>query len=260
MNVIIACQSCQKALQVPDTALGKKVRCPVCKCVFEAQPRDQEERAITAAAPEPRAAARPKPPPIPPQEARDDDNQFEDEPEPVSFPHLKFQAVIKKDPDKKLKGQYAAELGPDGLTLRKKKQPDLNFPVGTPVRLLKNNRIEVEIEDRPVEIDLVQLGWYCSRLARDVVGFLRGRIDEMHKQDYVIPWYLVASAFLPAGIPILTSGGALPFGLAGGLIGANLALGQMEKIAKPFRLLLIFLISLAGYLLIAVLLLLARGG
>lgn len=255
MPIVITCPSCQKSLQVPETASGKKVRCPACKDVFQVSPPPQVEEAIAPAAPQ-RAALRRGPPPVP---SEDEDDDRPPRREPVDFTPLKFQAIIKTAPDKKLKGQYTAELGPEGLTLRRKKQPDINIAVGDRVRYLKNNRIEVEIDGRPVEMDLAQLGWYCKRLARDSVGFLRGKIDEMHKEDYVIPWYLVAGAFLPAGIPIITLGGAIPWGLAGGLIGANMAIGQIESISKMFRFVLIFLISLAGYLIIAALILLARG-
>jgi predicted Zn finger-like uncharacterized protein len=34
--MLIACPSCQKQLQVPDSAVGKKVKCPSCAAVFEA--------------------------------------------------------------------------------------------------------------------------------------------------------------------------------------------------------------------------------
>lgn len=254
MNVVITCDNCAKTLRVPETALGKKVRCPACQGVFEARAKDAD--AITAAPLSRPSAVRPAPPPLPPA-PEDDDERLDDLPErePRSFPVLSFFATIKSDPDKKLKGQYIAELGPKGLTLKKKKQPDLRLPVGTHARHVKNNRIEVEIDDRLVEMDLAKMGWYCQRLARDTVAFLRGRLDEVDKRDYSIPWYLMVAAFLPAGIPIISLGGAIPFVLAGGLIGANMGIAQIEKLSTGVRLLLIFLISLAGYAIFATLVL-----
>lgn len=253
MKVVITCDSCEKTLQVPDTALGKKVRCPACKNVFQAKARDEAEERI-AAAPAPRPSptpARPAPPPLPSEPA--DETANRDEREPIDFPVLKFFAAIKKDPDKELKGQFSAELGPDGLTLKKKKQRDLHFPVGTRARYLKGNRIELEIDDRMVEVALAKLGWYCQRLARDVASFLRGKLDELDKRDYGIPWYLFVVAFLPIGIPAITLGGAIWGALAGGLIGANFTIVQTEKMPMAIRLLLVSLLSLAGYLTIIVL-------
>jgi predicted Zn finger-like uncharacterized protein len=60
----IACPSCQKQLKVPDTAVGKKVRCPNCNGVFQAVPEATE--IVEAQAKQPR----PSPPPPPPPEDR----------------------------------------------------------------------------------------------------------------------------------------------------------------------------------------------
>ncbi len=43
--MIIACENteCKKPLKIPDTAFGKKVRCPHCSAVFRAVPLDEEQ-------------------------------------------------------------------------------------------------------------------------------------------------------------------------------------------------------------------------
>jgi predicted Zn finger-like uncharacterized protein len=54
--MIIDCPSCSRKLRVPDSLLGKQVRCPTCGHQFEA--------AAAAAAPAPGAEAQPTPPPL----------------------------------------------------------------------------------------------------------------------------------------------------------------------------------------------------
>src|SRR4051812_47449163 len=54
MPAVIRCPHCQKAMQLPDNALGKKVACPMCKKPFMAP---APVAAGVAAAPAPAAAA-----------------------------------------------------------------------------------------------------------------------------------------------------------------------------------------------------------
>ncbi len=45
MPVNISCPHCQKALQLQETLMGKKVRCPGCKEVFTATPPEEQIQA-----------------------------------------------------------------------------------------------------------------------------------------------------------------------------------------------------------------------
>ncbi len=73
MPEIVRCPECHRQLKVPDALLGKKVRCPSCKTIFQA--------AIEAPVEKPPAAEPPPPPPrrapAPPPE-----EQYEEAPRP----------------------------------------------------------------------------------------------------------------------------------------------------------------------------------
>src|SRR5262249_57678936 len=151
-------------------------------------------------------------------------------------PPLQFNARIKTDPHKTLKGAFAASASAAGLTLRKGKQ-QVDVPVGTPARHVTRNTIEVELEGRPVELTIARLGWYQDRLARDPAAWLSPRKSGLDPDGYALPWYLFAAALLPAGIPIITLGGAIPAGAAALLIRAGLAVAQLEPLSQLARLL-----------------------
>lgn len=69
MPISITCSGCDKKLKVPETAMGKKIRCPACKNVIDVPDEDEdivepdEEVAVTKAVP----------PPIPRKAAWDDE-------------------------------------------------------------------------------------------------------------------------------------------------------------------------------------------
>ena len=46
MPELITCPECDGKLKVPDRLLGKKVKCPSCKAIFQAQPPDAEEEEV----------------------------------------------------------------------------------------------------------------------------------------------------------------------------------------------------------------------
>ena len=92
MPISVACAGCEKKLKVPDTAAGKKIRCPACKAVIavpEPEPlvevdddlvEPDEETAVTEAPPP--AAIKKKPawdkkeaPPAKRKKRRDDDEE-----------------------------------------------------------------------------------------------------------------------------------------------------------------------------------------
>jgi WD40 repeat protein len=161
-------------------------------------------------------------------------------------PPLKFQIVIKNDPEKALKGTYQAHAGPAGLVLDKGKE-QVVIPIGTRVRSLKGNLLTIEFEGRRVEVQVGRLGWYVNRLARDIADFLEGKLPHLNPRGYALEWYLFAAAVLPAGIPLITLGGAIPAAVGFGLVGAGLAIAQMEKAAKALRLTSILGISALAY-------------
>src|SRR5690349_2564644 len=66
MPVTIPCPSCGAKLRIPDTAVGKKVKCSKCSTAFTAEPPDEEAEpaAIEAPAPAPPPPRKPAPPPV----------------------------------------------------------------------------------------------------------------------------------------------------------------------------------------------------
>jgi predicted Ser/Thr protein kinase len=62
MAQLTSCSHCQKAIQVPDNAVGKKVRCPLCKQIFTVPAAPARELA-GAAVRAPKALSPPRPPP-----------------------------------------------------------------------------------------------------------------------------------------------------------------------------------------------------
>lgn len=56
----IKCPSCEKTLKVPESVLGKKVKCKACEEVFVAEPADDEPRPKKAAGKAAKPAAKPK--------------------------------------------------------------------------------------------------------------------------------------------------------------------------------------------------------
>lgn len=50
MPELIECPQCARKLKVPETLLGKSVKCPGCKAVFTARLADDPEQALAAKA------------------------------------------------------------------------------------------------------------------------------------------------------------------------------------------------------------------
>jgi WD40 repeat protein len=286
------CPHCNRKLRVQQNFLGKSVRCPACTKVFVAE----DIPVVEPAAPAPRPAAAPGRPPgraVPPPLPRQvpaDPAAFAPQPLPVpraaapaappllpatgpqryphaphptgpngppaDFPPVEFRAVVKTDPDKLLKGVFMARVTAEGLRLRQGRKHDLLLPVGTPARYLEGNRLTIELEGREVTFTVVKFGAYQARLARDVAAFLAGRKRALYRQDYPLEWYLFLPAVLPLGIPIITLGGALPCALGFGLAGGCLAVAQLDRLSKGARIAISVTLSLVGYAILAVLLLL----
>ncbi len=99
MPEVISCPDCERKLRVPDTMLGKKVKCPGCQTIFVANPAEEEEEPTpprksatrsSAVEPTPRRKA-PAPPP--------DDDEDEDEDERPSRSSRPLSRKITRDDD-----------------------------------------------------------------------------------------------------------------------------------------------------------------
>ena len=258
MPLITSCTHCQKTLQVPDNAAGKAVRCPKCNGVFVVTPQGTPPPVAAAPAPptpapsavKPSApgAARPRPasppqvpsvvpvkasvtarpsaplpPPLPAAPSAAED--FDEAPS-RRLPPLEFKVVVRRDPNKELKGTFQGSLSPSGLQLRQGKTLDLKIPVGTPVTYQGKNCLALPIDDRTVEVVLTRPNLYVCRLARDAAAFLRGERRPLDPRAYAMPIYLWLLPLLPLGIVFigmnlkLFGTGFLPGALNGGLWGA----------------------------------------
>lgn len=134
MSLTVACPGCKRTLRVPDTAAGKKIKCPLCGEMF-AMPA-----APTAPAPPAGvttgASTPPRTPPTPPPTKRPDaiqPSRSKNEPETVlpddeaerespdygTLPFLPIEFnVVVKDPSKTLKGTFKAKVSRSGLVLK----------------------------------------------------------------------------------------------------------------------------------------------
>jgi phage FluMu protein Com len=89
MPISITCAGCEKKLKVPDTAAGKKIRCPACKSLVEVPDEEvewaepDEEVAVTKAVPPPlpKQMREADPPSRKKKRRGDEDDQYEMEEE-----------------------------------------------------------------------------------------------------------------------------------------------------------------------------------
>jgi WD40 repeat protein len=272
MPSTVSCPSCKQTLRIPDTALGKAIRCPKCQTAFRTNPgAAPPPSAAVAAAPRPATVAPASPPaarqdpedriaaspgraspPAPPASGRAEEAEGLPDaafPSPTSESRQKgltFGVVIKKDPEKRLKGRYLGWLSGEGLHLQQGKKGPIVLPRGE-ARYLGKNSLSVRHGDRRVELAVVKLAGYSNRLAEDVAAYLNGDMATLPVRSYALPWYLVTLVFLPAGIPFITLGGLVPGLLAGVAVGANLAIAQREKWPTALRAVLTLVVALLGY-------------
>jgi LSD1 subclass zinc finger protein len=82
----VICDGCKKALRIPDTAAGKKVRCPMCQAVFtalplmEIGPTSPATAITTTPSPVPFSPEKiTTPPPVPAERRRPRDDDYDDE-------------------------------------------------------------------------------------------------------------------------------------------------------------------------------------
>lgn len=204
MHSLFTCPGCGKRMRVPDAHLGKTIRCRGCGGAVD-----------TFVAPSDAVELGP-----------------EDE-APAEIPPMKLGARILSDPAGRLRGVYPAELSRDGLRLTRKAE-EVRIPVGTRVESAGGNRIAVPMEGRVVTLAVSRMGLYPDRLARAVAAFLTRRAGPPVAADCTIPRWLMALAFLPAGILGVgiqggMIGGAITGAFAGSLIALNLAVVRRER-------------------------------
>jgi predicted Zn finger-like uncharacterized protein len=86
MPVTVPCPSCGAKLRIPDTAVGKRVKCSKCATAFTAEPPAEPPAQPPAPKPQPAAVrAKPRKPAPPPEEPPIEDPEPIEEPEPVAI-------------------------------------------------------------------------------------------------------------------------------------------------------------------------------
>ena len=223
MPAAITCSSCNRPLRVPESVLGQMVQCPLCMDEFVAQADPAAEAAARAAEPPVRRSA-PKPqlvtaqiqsesgpPPLPEVE----EEAVLVEPAAEVAPTTKaprktaeqrafvFPVFVSRDPDRVLRGRMDGELTPQGLYLRKTRQPPAFAAVGGRARYLGGNRLAVTLEGREIELTVVKPGTSTHHLARDTAAFLNGKGDIPEGRSYKLPWYLYAMPAVFIALPAL---------------------------------------------------------
>jgi len=106
MSALVLCPDCKRKLKVPDTALGKSIRCPTCKALIppvlepatdseDAEPDTPSRRDAVMTAPPPRTA------PVRPLSRPPEDEETKDDLEPEEDPIRKRPARKASSPRKK---------------------------------------------------------------------------------------------------------------------------------------------------------------
>ena len=149
-------------------------------------------------------------------------------------------------PRKVSKGRYQVELVDDTLILTKGKN-QVTIPVGTPTRYQGNNKIEVTLPDCTLQCLVAKFGHNQKRLAEDLAKFISGQGSFPILSQYRIPWILLVMSLLPIGIPIMTLGGALPAGVAGGACAVCFGISSNDKWPIAIRTLLCIAVNVCAY-------------
>jgi hypothetical protein len=216
---------------MPQTLVGKAVRCPQCKNVVR----------VTADAPEApplEAAAPPIPAPVPPPPALAEDLPYaaeaveqrvtvartEPAPLPVAlpaaqpapapprprrraqgagFPSINFDLRVEHDPERQVSGRITGRVTPDGLRLFGWREQEYNLPIGTAATYLGGDRLTVEVGRREIEVKVTERGINTSRFARDLADFLNGERAAMYRSDYLPSKLPCLLAVMPLVIPLV---------------------------------------------------------
>jgi hypothetical protein len=165
--------------------------------------------------------------------------------------------VVTTEP-RTLKGKFACEIKPKGLTLIQGMKTMLEIPVGSNVEYLGKNRMSIMVDNMRLEFSVMKFGGFQNRLARDIAAFVAGEREPPVPRQYVLPWYFYAVAAMV--LPIMFSGGAIPMMAGFGLAGACFAIAQREEWSITVRLLFCVGIIIAAYTLLFLLLSMASRG
>ena len=214
MPITLTC-TCGKRMAVPDEAVGKRVRCPHCQAVVEVPPTAAVPAPPPVIAPVPRPAAAPvppvkpvvapaplKPPVAPPPVPRPVPAPMPvvmPTPEPVTttFEPVRVSIKVLRDPAGLVRKQpFQSDIDSTGLPLLDAAGKVFTVPVGSPVRYLGRNRLEVQVKGQPVEMAVSRWASYQDRLTHDLVEFLQGRRPSLEAAGYRLPnWFAVLIAF-----------------------------------------------------------------
>jgi LSD1 subclass zinc finger protein len=279
MPLKVECPQCHRPLQLPDSVLGKPVRCSACQGIFTAPGGAVTEPVIPALplppppAPPPvreqLTAGKPAQRPVLPGESADGKPSGRtNRPVPQSgfdFQPWSFTVLVRKDLRNKLKGSFHCEVKREELRLKQGQDIDIPIPVHTAARHPGGNRFFIKIEDREVELSVNEFKLVQDRLARDLCRFLAGRGAAPKQADYAISQGMLALTLLPMGIPFLIFGmiggplgGAVAGGVGGGLIAGCFAIVRRDEWSKALRITLALGVSLASYSLVGLLFLLSH--
>jgi predicted Zn finger-like uncharacterized protein len=160
MAVVIQCPSCQRRVSVPDTLLGKRVKCPKCKESFTASETGIQPEKPKKATASP-VAAPPKLPPKPPKEEVVDD-------EPLIEPEADEDAAPAKPRRRRRVDEDEDDDDDDrGRTKRRRRRDDD-----------EDNDFEERLRRRPaphrgglvLTLGIVTLVVWCCPLAGFIVG------------------------------------------------------------------------------------------
>src|SRR3954471_20027375 len=115
---------------------------------------------------------------------------------------MQFNAAVKSDPARQLKGTFKGSVVPGGVQLVHKKLGTMLVPVGTAAQHEGGNRITATLDGRPVSLAVSKFPSYQARLARALVGYLRGERGALDESEFKMELYLMIPAVLPLGIMI----------------------------------------------------------
>jgi len=166
---------------------------------------------------------------------------------------MAFNAMVKSAPRGAAKGRFQCEISNAGLTLTQRKKV-ITIPAGTTASYAGKNRLDIELPDYRLEVQVTKFGSYQNRLAKDIATFLSTGGNAPRIADYSLPWYFYAISALPLGIPIITLGGAIPAALGFGLASACFGISQKEDWSVPTRLLAAGMLAMLGYVTLFVIL------
>jgi WD40 repeat protein len=246
---------------VKDELAGKRVRCAVCQSILDVP------AAVVPARP-PSEALTPGPPPSPPsvlpaqapgtipavlpaQRPGTPLAVAAPSPAPAATPFkaVRVSIIVKRDPAFLVQRKpFVSEISSDGLPLLDARGRTFTLPVGSPVRYLGGNRLEVQVMGQPVELAVSRWAHYQDRFARDLVEFLQGKRPTLNGSSYRLPnWFipligfpLFALALVLPNSQRLGQPGTLLLALVFGALGAafswiNFLMLQKERFALPLR-------------------------